>query len=43
MINLVEMSVAGGIGLLTFALLTVVLGIPEAGLLADRIRQKLGR
>ncbi|MEM6869104.1 MAG: lipid II flippase MurJ, partial [Cyanobacteria bacterium P01_C01_bin.121] len=41
--NLVEMSVAGGVGLLTFALLTVVLGIPEAGMLADRIRQKLGR
>jgi len=41
--NLIEMSVAGGVGLLTFALLTVVLGIPEASLLADRIRQKLGR
>ncbi|MEO0887868.1 MAG: lipid II flippase MurJ, partial [Cyanobacteria bacterium J06648_10] len=42
-VNLIEMSVAGSIGLLTFALLTVVLGIPEAGILVDRIRQKLGR
>ncbi|MEL7067935.1 MAG: murein biosynthesis integral membrane protein MurJ [Cyanobacteria bacterium J06581_3] len=42
-VNLIEMSLAGSIGLLTFALLTVVLGIPEAGILVDRIRQKLGR
>jgi len=41
--NLVLMSVAGTIGAATFALLTVVLGIPEAGMLANRIREKLGR
>ena len=41
--NLVQMCVAGGIGLVTFALLTIVLKIPEADLLAQRIRQKLGR
>ncbi|MEO1391494.1 MAG: murein biosynthesis integral membrane protein MurJ [Cyanobacteria bacterium J06634_5] len=43
LVNLILMSVAGAIGAVTFALLTVVLGIPEAGMLADRIRQKLGR
>ncbi|MEO1620688.1 MAG: murein biosynthesis integral membrane protein MurJ [Cyanobacteria bacterium J06632_3] len=42
-VNLVQMCVAGGIGLATFALLTVVLKVPEASILADRIRQKLGR
>lgn len=42
-VNLTLMSVAGAIGAVTFALLTVVLGIPEAGMLANRIRQKLGR
>lgn len=41
--NFVQMCVAGGVGLLTFALLTIVLKIPEADLLAQRIRQKLGR
>ncbi|MEM6449713.1 MAG: murein biosynthesis integral membrane protein MurJ [Cyanobacteria bacterium P01_D01_bin.105] len=41
--NLVLMSVAGTIGAVTFALLTVVLGIPEAGMLANRIREKIGR
>ncbi len=41
--NLIQMCVAGGIGLVTFALLTIVLKIPEADLLAQRIRQKLGR
>ncbi|MEL6813215.1 MAG: murein biosynthesis integral membrane protein MurJ [Cyanobacteria bacterium J06598_3] len=43
LVNLVLMSVAGAIGVVTFALLTTVLGIPEAGMLADRIRQKIGR
>ncbi|MFK8184416.1 MAG: murein biosynthesis integral membrane protein MurJ [Phormidesmis sp.] len=41
--NLVLMSVAGTIGVVTFALLTVVLGIPEADMLANRIREKIGR
>ncbi|MGB3787480.1 MAG: lipid II flippase MurJ, partial [Phormidesmis sp.] len=41
--NLIQMCVAGGIGLVTFALLSIVLKIPEADLLAQRIRQKLGR
>jgi putative peptidoglycan lipid II flippase len=41
--NLIQMCVAGGVGLVTFALLTIVLKIPEADLLAQRIRQKLGR
>lgn len=41
--NLVQMCVAGAVGLATFGLLTIVLKIPEAGILADRIRQKLGR
>jgi len=42
-VNLIQMCVASAMGLATFALLTVVLKIPEAGILADRIRQKLGR
>ena len=42
-INMIQLCVAGAVGLATFALLTIVLGIPEAGLLAQRIRQKLGR
>ncbi len=42
-VNLVQMVIAGGIGLVTFALLTIVLGIPEAGLLAQRIKTKFGR
>ncbi|MEO0768330.1 MAG: murein biosynthesis integral membrane protein MurJ [Cyanobacteria bacterium J06649_4] len=42
-VNLIQMCVAGGMGIATFALLTIVLKIPEAGILADRIRQKLGR
>lgn len=41
--NFIAMCVAGGVGLLTFALLTVVLKIPEARILAQRIQQKLGR
>ena len=41
--NLTIMSLSGAMGLATFALLTVVLSIPEAGILAQRIRQKLGR
>ncbi len=41
--NLIQMCVAGIMGIATFALLTVVLKIPEAGLLVSRIRQKLGR
>lgn len=43
LVNLSLMSVAGAVGVATFALLTVVLHIPEAGMLAARIRQKLGR
>ena len=41
--NLLLMSAAGAIGVITFALLTIVLGIPEASMLAERIRQKIGR
>jgi len=41
--NLIQMCVAGSMGIATFALLTVVFKIPEAGLLVNRIRQKLGR
>lgn len=41
--NLIAVCLSGGVGLLTFALLTVILKIPEAGLLAKRIRQKFGR
>lgn len=41
--NLIALCLAGGVGLLTFALLTVVLKVPEAGLLAQRVRQKFGR
>jgi putative peptidoglycan lipid II flippase len=43
LVNFVQMCVAGGIGLLTFALLAIVLRVPEADLLAQRIREKLGR
>lgn len=42
-VNLILMSLAGAMGIATFALLTVVLGIPEAGMLADRMRQKFLR
>ena len=42
-INLIQMCVAGAIGIATFALLTVVLNIPEAEILASRIREKIGR
>ena len=41
--NLIALCLSGGVGLLTFALLTIVLRIPEAGMLAQRIRQKFGR
>ncbi len=41
--NLVQLCIAGAVGLLTFALLTVLLKIPEAGMLVQRIQQKLGR
>ena len=41
--NLLQLCVAGAVGLLTFALLTVLLRIPEAGMIGQRIRQKLGR
>ncbi|PZO49413.1 MAG: murein biosynthesis integral membrane protein MurJ [Phormidesmis priestleyi] len=41
--NLILMTISGAISLATFALLTVVLGIPEAAMLAARIRQKFGR
>jgi putative peptidoglycan lipid II flippase len=43
LVNLLELSLSGAMGLATFALLTVVLGIPEAGMLAQRIREKIGR
>lgn len=41
--NLVLMSISGAVGIATFALMTVVLGIPEADMLVQRIRQKIGR
>ena len=41
--NLIAICLAGGMGLATFALLIVVLRIPEARILAQRVRQKLGR
>ena len=41
--NLILMSVAGAMGVVTFVLLTVVLRIPEARMLAARIRQRIGR
>ncbi len=43
LVNFVQMCVAGGIGLLTFALLAIVLRVPEADLLAQRLREKIGR
>ena len=42
-INLLELCLSGAMGLVTFALLTIELKIPEADILADRIRAKLGR
>ena len=42
-VNLTQLGVAGATGAVTFALLTVVLKIPESKLLVGRIRQKLGR
>ncbi|MGB7088155.1 MAG: lipid II flippase MurJ, partial [Phormidesmis sp.] len=41
--NLLGMCVAGAVGLAIFVVLTIVLGIPEAGMLVRRIRQRLGR
>ncbi|MGB7249101.1 MAG: murein biosynthesis integral membrane protein MurJ [Phormidesmis sp.] len=41
--NLLGMCVAGAVGLAIFVLLTIVLGIPEAGMMVRRIRQRLGR
>ena len=42
--NLIVMSLAGGIGLAVFALLTaIVLKIPETKILTQRIQQKFGR
>ena len=42
--NLLIISIAGTIGLVTFALLaTVVLKVPETEIIAQRIQQKLGR
>ncbi|MEL6470828.1 MAG: murein biosynthesis integral membrane protein MurJ [Cyanobacteria bacterium J06623_4] len=41
--NLVQMCVAGAVGLASFGLLTVILKVPEADILAQRIRAKLGR
>ncbi len=41
--NLVLMSVSAAMGIATFSLLIVVLGIPEADMLVQRIRQKIGR
>jgi putative peptidoglycan lipid II flippase len=43
LVNVVQLCVAGAVGLATFALITVLLKIPEADLLAQQIRQKLGR
>lgn len=42
-INLIELCISGAMGLVTFALLTIVLRIPEADILANQIRTKLGR
>ncbi len=42
-VNLIQLCIAGAMGMATFALLAFVLRIPEAGLLANRIREKLGR
>ncbi len=41
--NLVLLCGAGAVGVGVFALLTVALKIPEAGMLIQRIRQRLGR
>ena len=41
--NLLGMCVAGAVRLAIFVVLTIVLGIPEAGMLVRRIRQRLGR
>jgi putative peptidoglycan lipid II flippase len=43
LVNVVQLCVAGAVGLATFALLAIILKIPEADLLAQQIRQKLGR
>jgi putative peptidoglycan lipid II flippase len=42
-VNFVQLCLAGGMGLATFALLAIVLKVPEADLLAQRIREKMGR
>jgi len=41
--NFIQICLSGAVGLATFGLLTVVLKIPEAGMLATRIRERLGR
>ena len=42
-IQLVQLALAGGVGLLCFGLIASRLGLPEVDHLAGRIRQKLGR
>ena len=43
LIQLVQLALAGGVGLLCFGLIASRLGLPEVDELAGRIRQKLGR
>ncbi|HEY9736606.1 MAG TPA: murein biosynthesis integral membrane protein MurJ [Trichocoleus sp.] len=41
--QLLQLVIAGGVGLALFAGMAMLLPIPETGLLANRIRQRLGR
>jgi putative peptidoglycan lipid II flippase len=41
--RLVQLAVAGGVGLVVFAIAALPLRIPEVGLMGDRLRQKLLR
>ncbi len=42
-VHLMQLAIAGGIGLIVFVLASLPLGIPEVGMMGDRLRQKLGR
>jgi putative peptidoglycan lipid II flippase len=43
LILLLQLLIPGGLGILTFALITMLLPIPEAGQLAERLKQKVRR
>jgi putative peptidoglycan lipid II flippase len=43
LVYLVQLVVAGGVGLVAFAIASLPLNIPEVAMMGDRLREKLGR